>query len=400
MLIVTISVWLIVITMKKLSIVIPTKNRHGYLSGLVESFSKHRSDEVECVVYDNSDEECGAFVTLVSRLKDSRVVYKYDPEPISVVENFDRALKVACGEYVCMLGDDDGVLLDVALQVVSFASVHNLDAVVVNKAQYYWPDTRHATWGGLLSGRVFFNKYSWLVRMLDPTSELGRVLKEPASNSLYGLPRVYHGFVSKASLDGLRKRIGTCFPGPSPDMANAVALAALVSRVGYADVPAVISGHGRKSAAGLGGVGQHHGRIEKQASLPGDTADRWGECIPRFWSGGTIYAESARRALAELGLSEAWRLNYAQVWAFCLVFEGNYRGEIFSLLKRRPDKWLLVACYVSKLTVFRAANLFVNFIRYVVLRGPSAKAPSMSAAQLVLLGRLGRARRKKVLRLK
>jgi glycosyltransferase involved in cell wall biosynthesis len=61
----------------------------------------------ELVVADNfsSDDVSG----YVGSLSDTRIIYIRSDNFLSVTDNWNRALQVASGQYVIMLGDDDGL---------------------------------------------------------------------------------------------------------------------------------------------------------------------------------------------------------------------------------------------------------------------------------------------------
>src|SRR5690349_17226070 len=91
-----------------LSIVIATKNRQKYAIHAVESILSLNDDRIEVVIQDNSD-----IADLSSRLSkfksDSRLKYRYTPPPFSSIDNFNAAVELSSGEYVCLIGDDDGI---------------------------------------------------------------------------------------------------------------------------------------------------------------------------------------------------------------------------------------------------------------------------------------------------
>src|SRR5512139_1823647 len=104
---------------KLLSVVIPTRNRSEYARNLIASLQRCRDDRFEVIVRDNSDDAgLGQFV---AEMNDSRLVYDFSPERLNMHQNFDQALALARGTYVCALGDDDGILLDAALQILARA---------------------------------------------------------------------------------------------------------------------------------------------------------------------------------------------------------------------------------------------------------------------------------------
>ncbi|MDQ6472050.1 glycosyltransferase family A protein [Flavobacterium sp. LHD-80] len=347
-----------------LSIVIPTKNRYFYLENFVKSFVAFESSEIELVIQDNSDIQSVEFLDYLESVNDKRIKYNYSKDSLSMVENCDRSIELALGEYVCMLGDDDGVLFEISMDVVKFCINNKYEAAIVNKAEYYWPETSHAVWKDLLAGKVFYKDYKFHTKKISVNDELSNVLREGSAWSLGLLPRVYHGFVKKEKLDELRQISGSYFPGPSPDMANAIGLAKVVKHLIEIDVPAVISGHSKKSGGGMGGEKKHHGKIEDQPFLPKDTIRQWSSNIPRFWSGATIYATSAREALNRTDNSKDYKLNYTYLWAFCLVFEPSYMKEVFSVISKNPLQIPLLSVYVFNLTTFRAFNYISNYFKF------------------------------------
>lgn len=367
-----------------LSIVIPTKNRYIYLQNFVSSFLDFKSLEIELIIQDNSDLQSAEFLNFINNSNDSRIKYFYSSNWLSVVENCDHGIQAASGEYVCMLGDDDGLLFNVSLDVLRFSKINNFDAVNINKAEYYWPDTNHAVWKDLLAGNIFFKEYTYKTRVIQIENELVKVLDEGAANTLRSLPRVYHGFIKKEVLDELKIISGSFFPGPSPDMANAIGLTSVVKRLVEIDVPAIISGHSKRSGGGMGAEKKHHGNIEDQTFLPKETSKLWCNKIPKFWSGATIYAESAKEALRRTNKLNQFKLNFSYLWAFCLVFETKYFKKIMPIIFRNPLQIPLVFYYVFNLILFRGLNYIKNYFKFNNKSNLSKEASSIYEAQIIL----------------
>jgi len=88
---------------------IPTYNRKDFLRECVESV---RTTTVECeiVVLDNasSDETPQMMETLMQT--DPRIRYIRNEYNIGATANYNKAMKIARGKYLCLLGDDDAVL--------------------------------------------------------------------------------------------------------------------------------------------------------------------------------------------------------------------------------------------------------------------------------------------------
>src|SRR5712664_2190447 len=91
----------------KYSFLIPSRNRLELLKHAVDSIRRQGIQNYEIVIADNaSKQDYGAYVT---SLADSRIVYSRAAEALSVTDNWSRALALASGDYVLMLGDDDAL---------------------------------------------------------------------------------------------------------------------------------------------------------------------------------------------------------------------------------------------------------------------------------------------------
>ncbi|MDA7731693.1 hypothetical protein N8867_05855, partial [Flavobacteriaceae bacterium] len=69
-----------------------------------------------------------------------------------------------------------------------------------------------------------FPKYSGAKFFINSQEELLKVANSGGVN-MFNLPSVYHGLVKRTVLMSIFSKYDTCFPGPSPDMANGVAVA-------------------------------------------------------------------------------------------------------------------------------------------------------------------------------
>lgn len=346
--------------MPLLSLVIPTRNRQPYLLALLGALRASPRQDFEIVIQDNSD--TNTLEATVAAWGDARIRYAYRRERLPIDLNCEAAVRQARGTYVCMLGDDDGLLLDESLRMLAQAASAGVDAVVPSASFYAWPGLTHATWGSV-GGRLDAARWNGQVRPVDVAGELRRTLRWCGTRGLGTMPRVYQGFVAREALERLRVRAGTAFPGPSPDMANAVGLCAVVSRAVAIDYPFIVMGHSAGSGGGMGAARQHQGDIRAQPHLPPDTADRWDPRIPFFWSGPTIYAQSIVDALARLDPPVPDAVpSMPSLYASCLVFEGALREEIWRVVGAAGDVPRLHAriAFEVALLVGRRARFFVR----------------------------------------
>ena len=157
-----------------LSLVIPTRNRPRYLLALLAELRHSTRDDFEVILQDNSDTD--ELAAVVAGWGDPRIRYRYRQERLSIDRNCDEAVALARGSYVCLLGDDDGLLLEESLRMLEQARAAGLDAVVPAASFYAWPDLRHATWGAV-GGRLDSPASDGRVRRLDAGEELRRALR-------------------------------------------------------------------------------------------------------------------------------------------------------------------------------------------------------------------------------
>ncbi len=351
-----------------LSLVVPTKNRQEYAISLLQGVRACEAPELEVIVQDNSDDT--TLQELVSGLNDPRIRYFHCAEPLNMHQNFDLAINKARGEYVCAMGDDDGIIIPAALASLHRAKSRGADALLTEMYSYSWPGIVHRIWGDMggpvSSARVFPGIRE---QLLDPVVALEELFRRGSVGGLGLLPRIYHGYVSRTSLNALKEHCGTYFPGSSPDLANAVALVPFVDTMLFDPSVTLISGHSPRSGGGQGTAGQHHGELEDVSHLPPETLNNWDPAIPRFWSGTTIYAQSAVEAARAVDLSPAQTFNYKAVCVGCLIYQPTkYRKHIRAALLAtgQGGSYLgpsLAAGYVA-MTFRRSKSFIRNFAIY------------------------------------
>jgi len=298
-----------------LSIVIPTKNRYQYLISVLIYYATVFVPELELVIQDNSDNN-EEILGVLKNYENINIKYYYNKASLSLIENSDLAINHSTGEYICFIGDDDGFTKSV-LKVAKWMKKNKIHSCIGPKAIYYWPDIKfyHHHFPSLT-----INKFSGKAKSVKTKKELVRCLRRGAT-SLGKLPKVYHGIVSREILNKVYNETGSYFPGPCPDIANAVALCFYLDEHYYIDIPFVISGQSYKSAGGMGARHAHKSDINKVNSLPKKTESNWEREIPLIWTGQTIYAESCIKALRLLKKDEYInKFNFPYLYAAFICF--------------------------------------------------------------------------------
>lgn len=339
-----------------LSIVIPTKNRFQYLKEIIRVLLLMESDDVEFVIQDNSDANKN-ILPFLEEINDDRIKYFYSEGDLSVVDNSNLAIERGIGKFVCCIGDDDIVSKHI-VNVVRWMDLNNIDSCIGAQAKFFWSDIvfkRHKFYS------LSVSKNKSKVRYVDPSKELNKCLRHGAI-SLENMPKVYHAIVSRKSLDKLKNITGTFFPGPSPDMANAVGLCFTVDRHCLINIPIVISGHSYKSAGGMGTRGMHVGDLKSIPWLPKNIVEIWKEKVPQVWTANTIYAVSALCALESINKGMLEKFNYQFHYAGFVNYNSALKGELFKNKRKYPINYLKFACYFLYITLGRGRNFIKNFM--------------------------------------
>lgn len=335
------------------SVVIPTYNRYVYLKGSIEACLSIPTRNFEIIVQDNTPDNT-EIIDYLGKIADERVKYFYEPVHISMTENCDLGVMHASGEYVCLLGDDDCVCENI-LRAASYCKKNDVDACCFPFPGFNWTDM---TFDGksLKDPRYFIReKADGSVRILDSRKELLDSLHSGAGlNST--MPRAYHGMVAKQCLDRIYEKLGTYFPGPSPDMANAIVTCLESKKTIYLSDYLIVSGYGYKSARGEGNRGQHFGKIEEKPWLPKDVMSKWDRNIPKIFSGETIIAQSAVQAMNAWGCNKKeYRYPYSHLYATFFWHHKDIAKTALAFYLQSPWRFgqFVKGCFQRLLIKFR-----------------------------------------------
>lgn len=324
-----------------LSIVIPTKNRQVYALSAIESILRIPDSGLEVVVQDNSDTR-ELEKLLRQRVKDSRLKYNYTSSPLSIVGNFEASLGLATGEYICFIGDDDGVNPEI-IEAAKWAKENEIDALKPgNIVHYLWPGsgvkstrfTHISQESGQLTiqsftGKIIFPKMEQEMRKLVQKGGLEYLMTE--------LPKLYHGIVKRECLDKIRNhnKLGNYFGGLSPDIYAAISIAGVASHVASIDYPLTLPGACRKSGSVASTMGTHTGNLKDAPHFQYRGEYEWDELVPRYYSVATIWADSARAAIRDSGRDDLLGMfNVAYLSACCVWMHPRYKAIIIRNLIR------------------------------------------------------------------
>ena len=319
-----------------LSIVIPTKNRYDYLKVLVPKLMSWDSNEFEVVVQDNSDNNAQGLELEKKFANDTRFKYFYNKHHLDIEQNSAAAIDNSNGEYVCYLGDDDGIIYH-AIDVVRWMKNNDADSLNCNHGSFCWGDfrTKNRSKKASLAGMLLFKKSTGNFEVLD-TQKLLIELLENGALVMNRITKVYHGIIKRDLLNTVKTKTGSYFPGPVPDMTNAVSLSLYSKKHVFLDYPLIIAGAAGNSMAGRGGQGNSHGEIKDQAFLPKNSAEEWSEELPKYWCPQTIWPEGALQALKRNGRPDLIKyLNFTKVFAEMMLWVPSKKEFVLDFIKER-----------------------------------------------------------------
>lgn len=311
------------------TVVVPSHNRSKYAIPCIKGLLQIPSQRLQVVVHDTSNDECLLAQWAVTQT-DSRLRYVHYSERLSMTENHERAVALAEGEYVCLIGDDDCVSARI-LQVADFARQQGIGCLTPRvKAVYSWPDFHTRILGAAHAGKVYLDSFDGALQVLDTTGELAATLAA-ACQGTDRLPKLYHGLVRRELLDTLRVRQGRVFFGTSPDISAAVGLALLCDEYHLIDLPFILPGASSGSNTGRSAINKHKGDLEKDVHMQPFKNLQWPELLPRFFSVETVWAHAAWETL-RLTEADEWLavFNLRRLYALCLINHWDYRQATFA----------------------------------------------------------------------
>lgn len=357
-----------------LSIIIPTRNRQKYAVSAINSILQISDTELQLVIQDNSDAQ--TLQTYVNEnIKDGRLIYNYTPPPFSPLDNFNQAMALATGEYVCIIGDDDGINPEI-VSAARWAKAKNIEAVRTSFiAYYFWPDVQAHNSLRKLAGQLTILPFHGKATRINQEKALLQLVRNAGQNYLnIPVPKIYHGFVKRDCLDKICKRTGAYFKGLSPDIFGAIALGCIVQYVISVDYPLTIGGTCVASAASDSSAGKHKGRLEDAPHFRNRPDYKWDELIPRFYSVQTIWAETAVVALREMDrLDLLKKFNLPLLIAYAIVGNPDYTfvalREMYHVFKvANKNSFIGSLQFVYSLLLSQGIRAFHYLLRHLQAR--------------------------------
>lgn len=352
---------------KLLSIVVPTKNRYKYLYYLIDLVSNLHSDSVELLIQDNTEKN-DEILNYIGSHNFNFISYFHTKDSISMTENCDLAIRNSKGEYICFIGDDDGFCSNI-MDAVVFMKDKQIDNLVSSRTFYNWPDFYDPSLFKLAS-TLEFVRGGGKFRHIDSLRELEKCVNN-GFDGLYLMPRAYQALISRKLMDKVWDKYGSYFPGPSPDMANAVALSLLSPNCLYWDSPLVFSGQSRSVGGGERLLNSNKLKpLLEVPIMPKNVLEKWDSRLPKYWCADSIWPQSAIQALEG---TTNFKINYDKILARFVFYHRSYYSECRNLATDDVRfHWYIVKIFFRKLYTF-----FDHRVTFFVSRGSKLSKSSI-----------------------
>lgn len=228
------------IVQPKLTVCVPSRNRQRYFQETIRSLLVSMRTDVEYIFSDNSDDPAPMQDFIKGVIGDPRVTFIPPADKVlSMVDNWERCMEKATGEFVCFIGDDDYIDVDVVdLINRTQAQESVVDVFVWSRLTYNWPNNRPkasnvcvplgASVHKIPRDHIYQTFFSWAQH----------------SSSTPACPfAIYHGAVSKRSMDRIKSKFGgRYFEHPTVDFENSCKLLVTAEHFFYSERPFSVMG--------------------------------------------------------------------------------------------------------------------------------------------------------------
>lgn len=225
----------------KYSIIIPTRNKVEYLRYAVDSVLNQSYVDFELLVSNNHSTDGTA--EYLEKINDLNLRVVMPPVPLSMSKHFEYAIQQARGEWISLIGDDDG-LQPYFFQWVDFLILRYPDYDIFNskRAYYFWQGSSQ-----LYNNRAVTFEASPSVKRMKSARTMFRLLYTDLV--YFDVPQFYTGtvFRKKYLEKVLEKQGGILYTSTIPDANSAAVILRTTSEYIFSELPFTWIGTSTKS---------------------------------------------------------------------------------------------------------------------------------------------------------
>lgn len=228
-------------TTPRFSVVIPTREGAQTLPYTLRTCLEQSFDNFEVLVCDNWGSS--AVQEVLAQFDSPRLRVLRTDRLLSMSSNWEFAVAQARGEFITVLGDDDGLLPHALAQLDQLLRQTHARVIRWGAAFYTWPTVVIAKEANYL--RLPLKAQQPLFREVSGREMMASVIQ---FNSCYTtLPMIYNSVVHREVLEETRRRAGKIFLTRYPDVCSGFVLAQVAERYLSVDVPFSVAGVSHKS---------------------------------------------------------------------------------------------------------------------------------------------------------
>jgi glycosyltransferase involved in cell wall biosynthesis len=225
-------------TALKFSVVVPTRERAATLRHCLRTCLDQNFDDYEVIVSDNGSSP--ATREVVDEIGSSKVRYFRTPRALSLSSSWDFAVSHAQGEYVLLIGDDDGLLPYGLCELDKLIRESGRKVIRWDAAFYTWPNCALTGEGNYL--RIPLGAET---AEIDSFESINNVVSFAQLYTI--LPMIYNSAIHRDVLAEIRTKTGRLFANRYADVYSGFSTAHVAGRYLSIDMPITVSGQSSAS---------------------------------------------------------------------------------------------------------------------------------------------------------
>mgnify|MGYP001094706621 CR=1 FL=1 len=251
---------------KKYSILVPTYNKLEYLKFTIKSILSTNFQNFELIISnDHSTDDTDIYL---SNLQDHRVKIIKPPIKLTQTKNYEYMLNFASGEWITIIGDDDGVTPNFFSTLEYLTNKYpEIKILKFKRAIYYWEGV-----SDLYGDRVvYYENLKKKERIKNSKVQL--ILSILNINSAQDLPMIYtSGFVKSELIANVKKKSNNFFfHSLVPDYYSMIALCLECKKYLFSETPIFWIGVSKKSAGRKRNIyfnkNKHYSKVQKNIEI-------------------------------------------------------------------------------------------------------------------------------------